>query len=80
MFKNEPITAFKWNENIQEIIGTHSTKHGRVKKDLKTLKEDKCTPCRSKAGNICWKTSENYNNIQEPRNKQNLKDISQCKL
>ena len=31
-----------------------------------------------------WKymlqTSENYNNIQEPTNKQNLEDISQYKL
>ena len=29
--------------------------NGRVKKDLKTLQEDKCTPRRSEAGNICCK-------------------------
>ena len=27
----------------------------RVNKNLKTLKEGKCTPCRSKVGNICCK-------------------------
>ena len=55
IFKNEPITAFKRNKNIQEINGTHWIEHGRVKKDLKTLKGGICIPCRSKAGNICCK-------------------------
>ena len=55
IFKNEPITAFKRNKDIQKIIGTHWIENGRVKKDLKTLKEEKCTPCRSKAENICCK-------------------------
>ena len=40
---------------MNEIIGTHWIENGRVKKNLKTLKEGKCTPCRSKAGTICWK-------------------------
>ena len=53
--KNEPITAFKGNKKIQEIIGRHWIENGRVNKNLKTLKEGKCTPCRSKAGNICCK-------------------------
>ena len=55
IFKNEPITAFKQNKKIQEIIGRHWIENGRVNKNLKTLKEGKCTPCRSKAGNICCK-------------------------
>ena len=41
ILKNEPITTFKPNKTIQEIIGTHWIKHGRVKKDLKILKEGK---------------------------------------
>ena len=77
--KNEPITAFKRNKNIQEIIGTYWIENGRVNKNLKTLKEGKCTPCRAKAGNML-QTGEHYNNIQEPTNKQNLEDISQYKL
>ena len=40
---------------MNKIIGTHWIENGRVKKNLKTLKEGKCTPCRSKAGNICCK-------------------------
>ena len=42
IFKNEPITAFKRNKNIPEIIGTHWIENGGVKKDLKVLKEGKC--------------------------------------
>ena len=54
-FKNELIAAFKRSRNIQEIIETHWIENRRVKKDLKTSKEGKCTRCRSKAGNICCK-------------------------
>ena len=53
IFKNKPITAFKQNKKIQEIIGRHWIENVRVNK--KTLKEGKCTPCRSKAGNLCCK-------------------------
>ena len=41
IFKHEPITAFKQNKNIQEIIGLHWIENGRVKKNLKTWKEGK---------------------------------------
>ena len=57
--QNESITAFKQNKNIQKIIGIHWIENVRVKKDLKTLKEGKCTPCWSKAGNICYKKVKN---------------------
>ena len=33
---------------MQEIIGKHWIKNGRIKKDLKTLKEAKCTLCSQK--------------------------------
>ena len=52
IFKNEITTAFK---NIPEITGTHLIENRRVKKDFKTSEEGKCTPCRSKAANICCK-------------------------
>lgn len=35
--------------------------------------------CRSTAGNM-FQTNENYNNIQKPTKKQNVKDIPQYKL
>ena len=53
IFKNQPITSFKRNKNIQEIIGTRWIENGRIKKDLKTLKEGKCTFYQSKSRNIC---------------------------
>ena len=37
------------------MIGTHWIENGRVKKNLKALKEGKCTPWRSKAWNTCCK-------------------------
>ena len=75
MFENEPITAFKQNKNIPEIIGTYWIENRRVKKDLKSLREGKCTPCRAKTGNML-RTSKNYCNIQESTNNKNLEDIS----
>ena len=31
---------------LQEIIGTHCKENERIKKDLETLKEGKCTPSK----------------------------------
>ena len=42
-------------KNTQEIIVTHWVENRRIKKNLKTLKEGKCTLCRTKTGNICYK-------------------------
>ena len=42
-------------QKFQEIIGTQQIENGRLKKDLKALKEGKCTTYRPKAGNICCK-------------------------
>ena len=71
---NEKITSIK-------IIGTHWIKNGRVKKDLKTLKADKCTPCRSKAGNICCKqvkTTATFKS-QQTRKTWEIYDNTNCK-
>ena len=48
MFENEPITTFKRNKNIPEIIGTYWIENRRVKKDLKSLKEGKCKHAEQK--------------------------------
>ena len=58
-------------QKIQEIIGTQWVENGRVKKNLKALKEGKCTPCRSKAGNICcnqMKTTAIFKRQQTSKN------------
>ena len=62
---------------MQGIIGTHWIENGRVKKDLRPLKEGKCTPCRSKAGNIFCKKVKTTTTF---KSKQNFEDISQYKL
>ena len=80
ILKNEPVRAFKRNKNIQEIIGTHWVESGRIKKDLKPLKEDKCTPCRSKVGNICCKQLKTTTTFKGQQTKQNLENISHKKL
>ena len=71
-FKNESMTVFKRNKKIQEIIGRHWIENGRVNKNLKTLKEGKCTPYRSKAGNICCKqvkTTTRFKSQQQQKKK-----------
>ena len=79
IFKNEPITAFKQNKKIQEIIGRHWIENGRVNKE--TLKEGKCTPCRSKAGNICCKQVKITTRFKsQQKKKTKLEDILQHKL
>ena len=77
IFKNEPITAFQQNKKIQEIIGRHWIENGRVNKNLKTLKEGKCTPCRSKAGNICCKQVKTTTRFKSQQKKKKRK-IGRC--
>ena len=76
IFKNEPIATFKRNKKIQEIIGRHWIENGRVNKNLKAVKEGKCTPCRSKAGKICckqMKTSTRFKSQQKKKKKKKKK-------
>ena len=71
IFKYEPIAAFKWNKNIQEVIGNRKWKGQKKKVNAHHAGQNwKCM----------LQASENCNNIQEPTNKQNLEDISQYKL
>ena len=47
-----------WNilkKNLQEIIWIHWTENRRIKKCFQSLEEGRCTPCRSKTGDICCK-------------------------
>ena len=59
----------KRNKTILEIIGTHWIENRRVKKDLKTLKEGKCTQCRSKVGNTCCKQLKTKTKIANKQTK-----------
>ena len=63
------------------MIGTHWIENGRVKKNLKALKEGKCTPWRSKAGNTCCKqvkTTTTFKN-QQTKKTWNIFHNTNCK-
>ena len=53
LFQEEPITAFKRNRNLKELIGTICTGNRKVKRAKCTFTIDKCSPCLSKTGNLC---------------------------
>ena len=44
-FQNNPSVAFKRNRNLQEIIGGHTIKNGKVFKAHSKNRNGKCEPC-----------------------------------
>ena len=53
LFEEEPITAFKRNRNLKELIGSNYIENGKVKRVRYTFTRGKYFLCLSKAGNIC---------------------------
>ena len=53
LFQEQPITAFKRNKNIKEIIGGTRIENGKVKKFSIPSITGKCTPCLSGARTLC---------------------------
>ena len=45
IFQNPPISAFLWNKNLRDIIGTKLIKNGKVKRKCKNKIKGECTPC-----------------------------------
>ena len=45
LFQEQPITAFKRNKNLKEIIGSTRIENGKVKKFNILSRAGKCTPC-----------------------------------
>ena len=45
LFQQHPITAFKRNKNLKEIIGSTRIENGKVKKFNILSRAGKCTPC-----------------------------------
>ena len=76
------MTALKRHRNIKEIIGKHWIENGTVKKDFKTLKEGECTPCSSKAGNICCKQVKTTTTFksQQTNKTWNIFHSTNCKI
>ena len=53
LFQEQPITAFKRNKNLKEIIGDTPIENGKVKKFSIPSRTGKCTPCLSGARTLC---------------------------
>ena len=54
LFQEHPITAFKRNKNLKEIIRSTRIENGKVKKFNIPSRTGKCTPCLSGAGTVCF--------------------------
>ena len=53
LFQEQPITAFKRNKNLKEIIGSTRIENGKVKKLNIPSRTEKCTPCLSGTRTLC---------------------------
>ena len=55
IFQNNPLVPYKRNKNLQEIIGGHTTKNGKVFKSHSKSREEKCDPCNTSKPSLCCK-------------------------
>ena len=55
IFQNNPFVAYKRNKNLQEIIGGHTIKNGKVFKAHSKSREGKCEPCNTSKPSLCCK-------------------------
>ena len=53
LFQEHPITAFKRNKNLKEIVGGTCIKNSKVKKFNIPSRTGKCTPCLSGSRTLC---------------------------
>ena len=54
-FQNNPFVAFKRNKNLQEIIGGHTIKNGKVSKAHSKNRKGKSEPCNTSKPSLCCK-------------------------
>ena len=52
-FQNNLFVAYKTNKNLQEIIGGHTIKYGKVFKAHSKSREAKCEPCKTSKPSLC---------------------------
>ena len=53
VFQKEPITDFKRNRNLKELLGSNCIENGKAKRETNTFTIGKCSPCLSKTSNLC---------------------------
>ena len=54
-FQNNPFVASKRNRNLQEVIGGHTIKNGKVFKTHSKNRKGKCEPCNASKPLLCCK-------------------------
>ena len=69
VFQNKPITAFKRNKNIKDMIGSKKIENNKVKKLRSHVKEGKCTPCLSNKRTLCCKQVQSTSNFKSQQTK-----------
>ena len=56
IFNCQPITAFRRNKNLKELIGGNKIEKNKVKKrQIQKLKSSKCSPCLTNLRSLCCK-------------------------
>ena len=65
-FQNNPFVAYERKKNLQEIIGGHTIKNGKVFKVHSKSREGKCEPCNTSKPWLCCKqvTKQSYQTQQ----------------
>ena len=53
IFQNEPVTAFRRNKNLKELIGSNKIEHNKVKKHNNLMKKLKCFHCSANNRTFC---------------------------
>ena len=79
LFQEEPITAFKRNRNLKELIGSNCIEKGKVKRAKYTFIIGKCSPCLSKTGNLCCSQLTSMTFISQQTNKNKIYHKVNCK-
>ena len=54
-FHSFPVVVFKRNKNLQEIIGGHMIKNGKIFKTHLENRKGKCEPCNINKPSLCCK-------------------------
>ena len=81
LFQKEPITAFKRNRHLKELIGSNFIENEKFKRAKNTCTLGKRSPCLSKTGNLCWRqlTSTTTSISQQTKRKFKLYHKVNCK-
>ena len=78
-FTDKPIVAYKCNDNLRSLIGQHRISGNKVIRK-KLLHKGKCTPCRTKRGNLCCQQVKETLTFMNRITKKGIQNIPPIKL